>query len=344
MVYNISMVGARYFNTGRDAGRVGVASEIARLEIIKKGKLPAADRYKQILKKKLESQKKKVMGGRVQVGFQLPGSLKEARKMSKQAEQKLKELAQKKAAKEAKRIRKMVIVTPRNYHNGSLDKKGKFYDVAGNVVGQVNVKNGKMSTMHGWNLGKYKPQSYRTDITIQQAIDQHSPYFINLRKQQLLQQQGVVQYTSFGPPAQAGDTINLYGSMNAADSNFYGTDAAPARQNITATSWGVRSDNVWGNFADNTWGTFADNVWGGNYSDVWGGVGAGDLWGQKGVRIWGTGSGKNYIAKFTNTIAALFGFSTKKNRERLQSLNKAAARSSAPTAARSAPSAPTARR
>lgn len=340
MVYNILMVGARYFNTGRDAGRVGVASEIARLEIMKKGKLPSTERYKQILKKKLESEKKKVLGDRVKVGFTIPGSLKEARKMSRQAEQKLKELAQKKAAKEAKRLRKMVIVTPRNYHNGSLDKKGKIYDVAGNVVGQVNTKNGKMSTMHGWNLGKYKPQSYRTDIVIQQAIDQHSPYFINQRRQQLLQQQGVVQYTSFGPPAEEGATHNLYGSLQtAADSNFYGADAGPARQNIAATAWGARSDNVWGNFADNTWGTFADNVWGGNYSDVWGGMGAGNLWGQKGVRIWGTGSGKNYILKFTSAIAALFGFSTKQNRERLQSLNKAASRSSAPTAARSAPTA-----
>lgn len=344
MVYNISMVGARYFNTGRDAGRVGVASEIARLEIVKKGKLPAATRYKEILKKKLKSEKDKVVGARAKVGFSLPGSVTEARKMSKQAEQKLKEIAQRKAIKEARRLQRMVIVTPRKYHNGSLDGKGKIYDVAGNVVGNVNTKNGKMMTMHGAHLGKYKAKSYRTDITIQQAIDTHSPYFINLRKQQLLQQQGAAaQYGVLGPPAQPGDTLNLYGPTQSFTESSYGTDAGPVRQNVGVTAWGVRSDNVWGNFAENTWGTFADNVWGGNYSDVWGGIGGGTMWGQKGPNVWGTGSGQNYIAKLTNAISALFGFSTKKNRERLQSLNRAAARSTAPTTTRTG-AAPTGRR
>src|SRR5690348_11592522 len=104
------MVGTRYFNTGRDGGRIGAASEIVRIEIMKKGKLPAADRYKMILKKKLEANKAQAMGNvRTKVGFGMPGNLKEARKMSKLAEQKLKEVAMKKAAKEAKKLRQMVI-------------------------------------------------------------------------------------------------------------------------------------------------------------------------------------------------------------------------------------------
>jgi hypothetical protein len=344
MVYNIYMVGARFFNGGRDASRMGAASEIMRLEIMKKGKLPAADRYKHILQKKLSADKDKAMGGRVKVGFSLPGSLPEARKMSKLAEQKIKEIAQRKAAKEAKRIRKMVLITPRTYQNGKLDKKGKIIDIAGNVVGQVNAKNGKMATMHGWSLGKYKPKSYLTDVTIQNAINLHSPYFVNLRKQQLLQQQGVTQYGVFGPPMGGTEVINVYSPAQNSFDNNYGSDLSPARQNVSATAWGARSDNVWGSFADNTWGTFADNVWGGNSSDVWGGVGAGNLWGQKGPSVWGTGSGRNYIAKFTNSIAAFFGLSTKQNRQRLQSLNRAASsRSASSGGARTAaaPSAPT---
>jgi hypothetical protein len=356
------MAGTRYFNTGRDAGRIGAASEIMRIEILKKGKLPATERYKQILKKKMAANKEKAMGGvRVNVGFNIPSNLKEARKLSKQAEQKLKELAMRKAAKEAKRIRQMVIVTPRNYQNGSLDKKGKIYDIAGNVVGKVNTKNGKMSTMHGWNIGRYKPKSFMTDMAIQNAITQHSPYFIQQRKLQMLQAQGASQYGVHGAPMMSPvsdvEVISVHGSPQNNFNNFFGSDLAPQRQNVGMTSWGARSDNVWGNFADNAWGGFADNVWGGNNSDIWGGIGVPSGWGSSGPKIWGTGSGKNYIYKVTNAIAALFGLSTKQNRQRLQSLNSAASRNaggahevsrstrsagaheSAPT--RSAPSAPT---
>src|SRR5690348_842051 len=115
-----------------------------RIEIMKKGKLPAVDRYKQILKKKMGENKEKALGNIKKPGFGFPSSFKEARKMSKLAEQKLKEVAQKKASKEAKKMRQMVIVSPRNYQNGSIDKKGKIYDIAGNVVAQVNTKNGKI--------------------------------------------------------------------------------------------------------------------------------------------------------------------------------------------------------
>jgi hypothetical protein len=338
------MVGTRFFNTGRDAGRVGAASEIMRIEIAKKGKLPAADRYKQILKKKIEANKDKAMSGvRTKVGFSLPGSVQEARKMSKLAEQKLKEVAQKKAAKEAKRIRQMVIISPRNYQNGRLDKKGKIFDVAGNIVGQVNTKNGKMATMTGWSLGRYKPKSYMTDLNIQNAITQHSPYFIQQRKSQQLQQQltgGVYGMASM----HGGDVLNVYGSPQNSFDNNYGSDMSPARQNVGMTSWGARSDNVWGNFADNAWGTFADNAWGGNYNDVWGGISAPGMWGQKGPHIWGTGSGKNYIHNITNAIAALFGFSTKQNRQRLRALSAhETARAGAHEAMRSAGAHETAR-
>jgi len=318
------MVGTRYFNTGRDAGRVGVASQIMRIEIVKKGKLPAADRYKQILKNKMEANKKKVLGDRVKVGFNLPTSFGEARKMSKQAEQKLKEVAQRKAIKEAKKLQQMVLVTPRTYSNGILDKKGRIYDVAGNLVAQVNTKNGRMSTMMGWSLGRYKPKSFMTDITIQNAITQHSPYFVNLRKQQMLQQQGVQSFGVHGMMGLPDEVINVQGTATPVQSSaFYGSDMGPARQNVGVTSWGARSDNVWGNFADNAWGGFADNAWGGNSTDVWGGISAPGMWGQKGPLIWGTGSGKNILRAIMGTVGGLFGLSTKQGRMRLNTLTKA---------------------
>jgi len=337
------MVGTRYFNTGRDAGRVGVASEIMRIEIVKKGKLPVADRYKQILKKKMDANKHKVLGDRVKVGFTLPTSFGEARKMSKLAEQKLKEVAQKKAIKEAKKLQRMVIITPRTYANGVLDKKGKIYDVAGNLVAQVNSQNGRMSTMMGWSLGRYKPKSFMTDITIQNAINLHSPYFINQRRLQMLQQQGVQQFGVHGMTGLPDDVINVQGTSTPVQSTaFYGSDLGPARQNVGMTSWGARSDNVWGNFADNAWGGFADNAWGGVNTDIWGGISAPGMWGQKGPNIWNTGSGRNLLRAIMGTVGGLFGLSTKQGRMRLNAITKASSsRTAAPVRTGGAPSAPT---
>ncbi len=311
---------------------MSVASEITRIEILKKGKLPPAARYKSILKKKLEENKQKALGGKVSM-FSLPRSIKEVRAMSKRAEHALKEIAQRKAAREAKALRKMVIVEARRFPNGHLTQKGKIYDVAGNLVAEVNTKNGNISTMLGWGLGKYKPKSYLTNLNIQNAITNYSPYFINLRKQQLMQQQGIVQFGVHGAPSS--ETINVYGTPPSSDAltSAYGTDAGGPRQNIGVTAWGARSDNVWGTYADNAWGNSMDNVWGTNSTDVWGGIGVGGLWGQKGAHIWGTGNGINFLRGITGFLAGLFGFSTKENRNKLRSLNaRASGGSPAPRA------------
>lgn len=320
----------RYFDGGRGGKRVGAASELMRLEIMKKGKLPAADRYKQIMKKKLEENKKKALGPRLSDGFRLPGSIQEAKKLSKRAEQNLQQMAEKKARKEAKALRQMVVVQPRVFSNGTLNKKGQIYDIAGNQVAKINIKNGNMSSMLGWSFGKYNPKSVFTNMAIQNAINQYSPYFINQRKLQMLQQQGGQLITVHGPVSE--EVINVHGPAINAPNNFYGTNAEAQRQNVAATAWGVRSDNIWGSFSDNAHGTFADNVWGGNYSDVWGGIGASNsMWGQKGPNVWGTGNGINFLRGITNALAGFFGFSTKKNRERLAGLNRAARSGSAPT-------------
>lgn len=321
---------------------MGCASEIMRIEIMKKGKLPSADRYKQIMKKKLADDKQKAMGKKTSL-WSLPGTIQQARHMSKYAEQALQQIAQKKAKKEAKALRQMVIVQPRNFQNGRLTQKGKIYDIAGNLVGQVNTKNGRMSTMNGWSFGKYKPKSVFTNMAIENAIHVHSPYFINLRKQQLLQQQGVVQYGVHGP-ASGGDVLNVYGNAPTDPSTYYGADVTGPRQNVGVTAWGARSDNVWGTFSDNVWGKSLDNVWGGMSTDVWGGISVGGLWGQKGPNIWGTGNGHNYLRGVTNFLAALFGLSDKKNRQRLRSLNTAARASSGATTRAAAPAAPVGRR
>ncbi|NBX03821.1 MAG: hypothetical protein EBR02_07180 [Alphaproteobacteria bacterium] len=298
----------RFFNGGRDNnGKKSPASELMRLEMQKKGKLSSVDRYKFLLQKKLQASKEEAMLKSSHNGFSLPGTKSGARTMSKKAEDALKQIAMKKAAKQAKVMRQMVVVQPKNWYNGSIDKKGKIRDVAGNYVGKVNTKNGKIGFFSGFESGKYKPKSLATELFIQDSINRYSPYFINLRKMQQMQQG---MYPIVGLPDQ--DVINLYGRTASSApqqiTNVFGTDQdGVQRTNVGVTAWGAVSDNVWGNFADNAWGTMVDNVWGTTESNVWGGIGGNSLWGYKGVKMWGTGNGTNYLARIASAVAAIFG-------------------------------------
>lgn len=303
------MVGTRFINTGRDPRQRSAAAELMRLEIEKKGKLPPGERYKLLMKKKLEANKQKA-------AFNNPNG----RQMSKRAEQALKEIAAKKAAKEAKALRRMVIVQPKIYHNGKLNAKGKISDIEGNIIAEVNTKNGKIATTGGWSLGKYKPGSQRTHAAIMEAIDKHSPYYIKQRQLQMQQnQQASGVGNLYGPPPQ--ETMNLYGVINsmqqeqgkAEQFNFYGEAANGPRQNIGVTAWGAMADNPWGTFADNAWGTTSDNVWGTTNTNVWGGIG-GSPFAGKAVQFWGTGNGKNYLKSITSLFKAYFGFKSKRGK------------------------------
>ncbi len=271
-------------------------------------KMSAAERWKRLRDRKFVENKKKTIGK--MKTFAIPGTIAQAYQMSKKAEEALKQMAKKKASKEAKALRQMVVVTPRTYHNGRIAKNGKIYDIQGTLVAKVHRKNGNMTTLMGWSIGKYDPKSYVTNGLIQGAIDKYSPYYINLRKMQAMQ-----QGTVWGPDQ---DVINIpgpagnYGSANDSSVAFssYGSDVAGPRQNIGATAWGAMSDNAWGTFTDNVWGTSSDTVWGTNMSDVWGGIG-GNPFGGKSVQIWGTGNGHNYLKGLGARVAAFFGIKVK---------------------------------
>ncbi|MGE3713631.1 MAG: hypothetical protein AB7F82_03765, partial [Alphaproteobacteria bacterium] len=197
--------------------------------------------------------------------------------------------------------------------NGSITSKGRIFDVAGNQVAYVNTKNGKMQAMNGWSIGKYKPRSIQTNLAIQDAINKYSPYYINLRKMQQMQQgegaHGVVNL--YGPTTPNAHTLYGPSASEPSMSDYYGTAAGGPRQNIGMTAWGAMSNNAWGTFADNAWGTVSDNAWGTAATDVWGGISAGSLWGVKGTKIWGTGNGRNYLKGIANFMAAMFGLKTK---------------------------------
>ena len=324
------MSNVRHFGGDREAkGKKTIAQEIMRIEADKKGKLSAEQRYKLIFKRRLEESKQKDMLQRIQNGKK--GELVGGRKMSDRAEKALKEMAAKKAGKEAKKLRKMVIVEPAFFSNGQLKKTGKIYDIAGNTIGKVNTKNGKMSTNFGGVFGKYKPKSYYTKLLIQEAINKHSPYI--QQQQRLLQQRQAASGGVYGNHHQDANVINVHG-MGSAQMAMLGGDYSPMGQanfsrsvhgesheeydtpadkamrgnNANMTAWGAMSDNVMGTFSNNVHGTTGDNVWGTASADVWGSVGVGDMWGQKGTRMWGTGGGENYLAKIG---AGVFGSALK---------------------------------
>lgn len=232
----------RFFSGARETGtKHSIAGSLVRLEFQKRGKLTSPQRYSYIFKKRMEEKRQNAVK-KFQGGFKLPGSLKEARKMSKRAEAALKEIAAKKAAKQAKAERKMVIIQPRTFPNGKLERSGKVFDIAGNIVAKVDPKTGKMTTLNGWSLGHYKPKSFMTDRALQEAIDKHSPHFINLRKQKMLLASGQQPYGVHGP---AGAIVHTpSGNTNA---------------------WGAKSGNIWGSHSNNIWGTDGDNVWGFDY-------------------------------------------------------------------------------
>jgi hypothetical protein len=283
-----------------------------RIEIQKKGRFTPQERYKFIMKKKLAASREEALGSKAKkIGFN--DKIKDS--LSKTTDKAIKELSAKRAAKAAKAIRNMVLIEPRRFSNGRLTKSGKILDVADNVVGTVNRKNGKMATTMGWGIGKYKPRSYMTAMNIQSAINQYSPYFIAQRKAQL----GDNFNPQTGGLHQPHDTINVYGysppPQQSPGSSIWGSsDSDNWRAGPGVTAWGVASNNVWGSFADNAWGTNADNVWGGNESNIWGGVGdAGNLWKWKGMNVWNTGSGTNYLKGLTSRVAAFFGLGLKRS-------------------------------
>lgn len=319
------MIGTRYI-AGAGDRKVSLAREILKIEKEKGGKLTNQERFKLIMKRKMDENKKKAGEGKNS-------------KLSKKAQEALKQVAAKKAAKENKIMRQSVIVQKRILTNGMVTKKGQIRDIQGNQIGKINLKNGRMAMYNGANLGQYRPKNGRVDAIISDAINKYSPYYINLRKMQAMQAAGLDPHT--GQPINQ-DVINVHGNRAAMHGAGYNSGPAQQmyeeqqrhlaeeqmRQNnavfnpnfadptanraVSGTAWGAMSNNVWGTHADTVWGTASDNVWGSFSTDIWGGVG-GNPWGQgRSVQMWGTGNGVNYLKPLTNMLRKLFGRPNKK--------------------------------
>lgn len=339
------MVGARFFSGGRDAGsKESLAREILKIEKQKGGKLTSQERFKLIMERKMTEHRKEVE----QAG---------QKNMSIKAQQALKQIAMKKAAKQAKVMRQSVIVQQKYLNNGMVTKSGKILDIAGNQIGQINKKNGKINTVGGMSLGQYKANSRSVNSVIMGAIDKYSPYYMNLRKMQAMQAQGLdpatglplnqqvidVHGNNMGAHAamlgggyqsmagqmmmqqhQEGSHGNGIGAGNYVDMDVAGERGRP----VSGTAWGAMSDNVWGTFSDNVWGSTGDNVWGTASTDVWGGVGT-NAWAGRTTRVWGTGDGRNRLKFVASTIRKLLGRVNKNTLKAFQSFRKSGGVSSA---------------
>lgn len=173
---------ARFFSGSRESsGKGGAASTVMREQLKKGGKVDLAENYKKMLQKKLAEAKLKAASGEGNK-FSMIGSGAAPQPRSKRAQAIVKMMAERDLAKEAKKARKAVVVEAKKFANGSINDKGKIYDSAGNVIAQVNLKNGNMTTMYGQSIGHYVPKSYMTKIAIEQAITKNSPYLLNQRK------------------------------------------------------------------------------------------------------------------------------------------------------------------
>ncbi len=224
---------ARFFSGARNNSGKGVSSttKLLRDELRKKGRI-TPETYKKIIQQKLNEAKAKA-GSRENSSFNMFGKMAQnKREHSVKAQKTIQFMAEEALMKAAAKLRKEVIIEVRRFFNGNIDKKGKIYDVAGNIVAQVNLKNGFITTVYGQNLGVYKPKSYLTVAAITDAINKNSPFLINQRK-----------------------TIEMQ------------KNAQPVAQ---LDVWSRTPTDVWGNAKTDVWGRTATDIWGRTQTDAWG--------------------------------------------------------------------------
>lgn len=285
---------SRFYSGSRSSGGTNEATKLLKKHMMRGIKLNATERYKIIMKQRMEEHKKKAFGERMmKSGFSLPGTLKQAMNMSARAENALKEMAQKKAAKEEKALRKMVQITPRYFPNGArIDTKGRVFTPQDVQILYVRKKDGRILTTGGMWVGRYRPKSKMNDYTLQTLIDRYTPKPKPVPGQWDPAAGGVGMQMQDMPSVWSNGEVDLQRGGIAANVN----------------AWGIMSENTWGTFSNNAWGTVAENVWGTTNNNVWGGLGGNPYGSGSWRRFWGTNSAgqKNFLKKpFKLLLAAL---------------------------------------
>ncbi len=222
----------RFFDSGkRNIGKnASISTRIIRETIQRGGKIDE-EVFRKIVRAKL-SEKMAGSGGYNNQNFQIMGKPKGVTR-SKKAQMAIDQMNAIAKAKMAKKDRPEIIIVPRYFTNGRLDNKGRIWDLAGNPIGQVNKKNGAISSIYGETCGVYKPKSTITNSIITAMIDRNSPYIIAQRRNILLQRQLEEEEARArrAPSAQVHDVWGHKGT--------HGT---------LGDIWGNRTTDIWGNF------------------------------------------------------------------------------------------------
>lgn len=221
------MGSSRFFSGSRTAsGKGGAASKAMREQLKKGGTIDASENYKKMLKDKLNEAKLKAASGEKSAFSSFGGNVGKRPQRSKRAEETMKLMALQQQMKEEKKAKKAVVVEPKRLVNGTIDKKGRICDISGAQVGQINLKNGAITTIYGQHIGVYKGKSYMTHMAIQEAINKNSPYLINQRK--IIEQQKLQNAPQFGG-----------GFAQTEHKDIFGNEAG----NV----WGEPPRDIWGN-------------------------------------------------------------------------------------------------
>ncbi len=236
---------ARSFTGSRDGSTStsNVSLRIVR-ETLSKGGRINEDTFKKIVKAKLMEARMN-MANKPAVKNSMFGSGGTV-KRSEKAQKAVDMMNQARRAKELRRANKEVVILARRFTNGKIDQKGRIYDVAGNIVAKVNIKNGAISDINGQHIGIYKAKSQAVVNSIQDAINRVSPYFANQRAA-ILQQRKFEAESAENSGAQ----LDVWSRTP--------TDA-----------WGRVATDIWGRPKSDIWGRTQRDMWGNQQVDAWG--------------------------------------------------------------------------
>lgn len=230
-----------------------VASRIIR-DTIRKGGRINEETFKKIVQAKLKEARNNSMN-------KLMDAKMAGNRRSANAQKSIDMMKEMYEANDAKKEAKEVVIVSRRYHNGKIDDKGRIFDVAGNMVGKVNVKNGQIMSINGDYVGKYASKSGKVYGQITDMIEKTSPYLLNqrevLRKQKIEDEEAAV--------SRAAGSGGLFGGSG---------------HKIELDVWSRTPTNVFGNVQTDVWGRPVADVWGKTTSDSWGNAQV-DMWGNQ---------------------------------------------------------------
>ena len=128
----------------------------------KPGAQDPQERYNEIYKEKVKELRREAMKG-AKYTFQLPGTdPTSAQQLSKGAQEIISKIAEKRAKRDEKRMKKAdkIKITPKHFsgnQGGRIDNRGQIFDSAGQHIMTVDKKTGQIKHRNGNTVGKYNP-------------------------------------------------------------------------------------------------------------------------------------------------------------------------------------------